>query len=120
MTPAGALTTLVEFTGSSTGLARGAYPVAPLVEDLLIKGSFYGTTSTGGTNGLGTVFTMSAGALVKTSDFNGTNGSDPEAALVQVRVGTSYGTTFYGTAAGGTGTSANGTIYSYDPQLIPQ
>ena len=55
MTPAGVLTTLVEFTGNGAS-NKGAEPYASLVKGG--DGNFYGTTREGGANGLGTVFKM--------------------------------------------------------------
>ncbi|MEO6785188.1 MAG: choice-of-anchor tandem repeat GloVer-containing protein, partial [Chthoniobacteraceae bacterium] len=53
VTPAGALTTLVSFTGT-TGSFLGSSPRAALT--LGADGNFYGTTATGGAGGLGTIF----------------------------------------------------------------
>ena len=47
-------------------------------------GNFYGTTSQGGANGQGSVFKItSAGALTTLYSFAGSDGSSPQAALVQ-------------------------------------
>ncbi len=54
ITPKGALTTLHSFQVSD-----GSYPYAGLVQ--ATNGSFYGTTSSGGTTGVGTIFKLSAG-----------------------------------------------------------
>lgn len=99
MTPAGVLTTLVEFTGSNTGANRGFRPNAGLVQGS--DGNFYG--STGGLNqasGGGTIFKMApAGALTTLVDFTGSNppnqGSVPYGALVLNTDGNFYGTTQY-------------------------
>jgi uncharacterized repeat protein (TIGR03803 family) len=56
VTTNGTLTRLVSFTGTSAP-APGAYPLAPLAQGP--DGNFYGTTSLGGTNGLGTIFRVS-------------------------------------------------------------
>ena len=112
-TPSGGFTTVVDFTGSmnASDKARGANPAAPLIEDVSSLGTFYGTTSAGGVNGMGTVFRIAAGAAAASHDFAGANGSDPEAALVQARDGSFYGTT----ARGGAGPSPSGTIFKFDP-----
>lgn len=55
MTPAGALTTLLSFTGT-TGPNPGSQSYAGLVQGR--DGNFYGTTSAGGSGGGGTVFKM--------------------------------------------------------------
>lgn len=54
MTPGGVLTTLHSFKGLD-----GAEPFAGLVQST--DGNLYGTTNTGGTNSLGTVFSVSLG-----------------------------------------------------------
>jgi uncharacterized repeat protein (TIGR03803 family) len=67
MTPAGSLTTLVEFTG-----LNGSNPEAGLVQG--IDGDFYGTTSYGGSTEDGTVFKMTnAGTLTTLVNFDGAN-----------------------------------------------
>ncbi len=80
-------------------------------------GNFYGTTQLGGTNGKGTVFSITpAGALTTIHSFsptdgNGLNGDGayPVAALVQGGDGN-----FYGTAQLG-GTSGSGTVFQITP-----
>ena len=97
------LTTLVSFTGTS-GIYSGANPYAGLV--LGSDGNFYGTTSLGGTNNLGTIFQLTpGGAFTSLLSFNGTNGATPYAALVLGADGSFYGTTFTG------GVSNWGTIF---------
>ncbi|MGB8168140.1 MAG: choice-of-anchor tandem repeat GloVer-containing protein, partial [Chthoniobacteraceae bacterium] len=102
----GALTTLVEFTGNGAS-NKGSYPYSGLVSDG--AGTFYGTTSYGGANDLGTVFKVSAdtGALTTLAEFsgNGANnkGAYPEAGLVGNGPGSFLGTTFQG-GAGNFGT----------------
>jgi len=98
MTPAGQLTTLVEFTGNGTN-NKGSEPVARLVQ--ATDGNFYGTTIYGGTNDLGTVFRMTpAGVLTTLVNFtdNGAinKGALPDAGLVQGSDGALYGTTEQG------------------------
>ena len=106
MTPAGALTTLVQFTGI-TGAAQGSAPNGSLV--LGSDGNFYGTTSTGGANNLGTAFAMTpSGVLTTLAHFSGTVapalGSSPKGSLVQGLDGAFYGTTAAGGLGGGFGT----------------
>ena len=87
----GALTSLYSFTGGSDG----ANPLAGLVQGS--DGSFYGTTYSGGTNGVGTVFRISTnGALTSLHLFSGDDGANPQAGLVQGSDGSFYGTTLYG------------------------
>jgi uncharacterized repeat protein (TIGR03803 family) len=103
MTPAGALTTLVSFTG-----ANGSYPVANLVQG--IDGNFYGTTTEDNVNDDGTVFKMTpAGVLTTLAYFSSTSGQYPNA-LVQGSDGNFYGTT-EGTGSGG----KDGTVFKITP-----
>ena len=53
-TTAGAITTVYPFTTSSSNSNAGRLPVAPLAQAQ--DGSFYGTTSSGGASGFGTVY----------------------------------------------------------------
>jgi uncharacterized repeat protein (TIGR03803 family) len=97
ISPNGALTTLHLFGSvqDTNGVPLdGANPSAALVQDS--DGSFYGTTSSGGTNGgYGSVFKISTnGALTTLYSFTGTaDGANPSAALVQGSDGSFYGTT---------------------------
>ncbi len=98
ITPAGSLTTLVHFTGTS-GARLGSAPQGALIQGT--DGDFYGTTSAGGANNLGTVFKMTpAGALTTLVEFTGTGGtrpgSAPQGALVLGSDGALYGTTSNG------------------------
>lgn len=97
MTPAGARTTLVTFTG-----ANGGFCVSGLIQGA--DGNFYGTTAGGGAGGGGTIFKMSpTGVLTTLVAFDSSNGSRPQAALVRGRDGSLYGTTEYsGPGRGGT------------------
>jgi len=100
ITTAGAMTTLVSFDNASLG----GYPQGSLV--LAKDGNFYGTTSSGGTSGDGTIFQMtSSGTLTTLVNFSGTNGSAPVAGLIQASDDALYGTTSSG------GTSGDGTLF---------
>ncbi len=69
-------------------------------------GDFYGTTYSGGTNGLGTVFRMTTnGTMTPLVSFGNTNGANPYAGLVMGSDGNFYGTTYGG------GTSNFGTVF---------
>jgi uncharacterized repeat protein (TIGR03803 family) len=108
MTPAGAVTSLYEFTGG----ADGAYPFANLIQAK--DGNFYGTTTEGGANDYGTVFRLTTnGVLTTLISFNYTNGGYPEAGVIQGADGNFYGTTFEG-GQNGLGTvfqvTSNGTL----------
>ena len=107
MTPAGVVTVLYGFTG---GPADGANPAAALI--LATDGNFYGTTRSGGSAGLGTVFRMSPdGTVTVVHAFTGgaTDGANPAAALIQAADGD-----FYGTTASG-GASERGTVFRMTP-----
>jgi len=56
ITPAGALTTIYNFC-SKANCADGSQPEGGLLQDT--NGTFYGTTYSGGTNGLGTIYSLS-------------------------------------------------------------
>jgi uncharacterized repeat protein (TIGR03803 family) len=88
------LPTLHSFYG-----ADGSSPEAGLV--LASDGNLYGTTSSGGTYGYGTIFKIStSGIFTSLYSFEGTDGSSPEAGLVQASDGNLYGTTGSGGANG--------------------
>ena len=93
---------------------------APLVQGL--DGNFYGTTELGGASnacnhGCGTVFKITPeGNPTTLHMFNGTDGTNPTAGLVQATDGNLYGTTYYGgansSACGGYGC---GTVFKITP-----
>ncbi len=97
----GNLTNLWSFTGGSDG----ANPYAILVQGS--DGNFYGTTSSGGASGNGTVFRISpSGSLTNLWEFTGgSDGASPYAGLVQ-----GSDSNLYGTTSGG-GASGNGTVF---------
>ena len=87
MTPAGTLTTLHSFQGL---FSDGSTPFASLVQGT--DGNFYGTTATGGSIGIGTVFKITpSGTLTILHSFNGADGDAPESELVQASDGNFYG-----------------------------
>jgi uncharacterized repeat protein (TIGR03803 family) len=95
VTPEGSLTTLYNFCAQH-GCADGAYPEGALA--LGTDGNFYGTTLHGGNNvceyQCGTVFRITAeGKLTTLHRFNGNDGSNPVAGLLQAADGNFYGTT---------------------------
>ncbi len=107
MTPAGVLTTLVNFNGTN-----GSNPPAGLVQGS--EGNFYGTTYSGGTSDYGTAFQMTpAGDLTTLVNFNSINGRNPLAGLVQGKDGNFYGTTYQGGSSGGY--DGYGTVYKMTP-----
>jgi uncharacterized repeat protein (TIGR03803 family) len=93
LTTDGALTSLVSFNGTN-----GASPRAGLIQAR--DGNFYGTTKSGGDYpNYGTIFQMAPDGKLRTLvSFNGTNGANPQAALLEASDGSFYGTTAYGGA----------------------
>ena len=114
-----ALTCLYSFTGGNDG----ADPEAALVQGG--NGTLYGTTSSGGSSGNGTVFSINTNATSFTTLFSfsagstnasgvltNSDGANPQAGLV-LSGNTLYGTTTYG------GTNGMGTVFelTIEPQL---
>jgi uncharacterized protein (TIGR03437 family) len=122
ITPAGTLATLYSLC-SQGGCADGAYPTAGLVQ---ANGDFYGTTAggAGDVSNEGTVFTVTPSGTLTTLysfNFNGTDGAEPDAGLIQATDGDFYGTTRLGGLGNGTifKITASGTLttlYSFCPQ----
>jgi uncharacterized repeat protein (TIGR03803 family) len=89
---------------NSFSSATGAQPFGQLLRST--KGLFYGTTASGGDNGLGAIYSATTGgALNLVASFDGTNGAQPLAGLIQGPDGN-----FYGTASAG-GAFGKGTIF---------
>lgn len=87
MTPFGRVTTLHQFRGQD-----GAQPNSPLL--LASDGKLYGTTQSQGTNGFGTLFSLSLGRspiFTLLASFNGYNGAYPQGGLVEATNGNLYG-----------------------------
>lgn len=102
ITTNGALTTLYSFTGGSDGSS----PVAALIQ--ASDGNLYGTTAYGGGayGDDGTVFQITTnGTLTTLGWFNGANGANPQAPLVE-----GMDDNLYGVAQNG-GPSDNGVIF---------
>jgi uncharacterized repeat protein (TIGR03803 family) len=89
----------------------GAFPWATLVQGN--DGNFYGTTQNGGNTacdlGCGTIFKITPNGKLTTFKFNGTNGSQPYAGLVQAANGDFYGVTTSG------GADNLGTVFKFTP-----
>jgi uncharacterized repeat protein (TIGR03803 family) len=116
ITPSGNLTTLYNFC-SQTNCTDGAEPGEGLVQ--ATNGNLYGTTGSGGLADAlgGTVFSITpSGTLTTLHSFDGTDGYNPHAGLVQASNGNFYGTT----ADGGTGAACTrdflcGTVFKITP-----
>lgn len=106
----GAITTVVDFTGGTTGNGRGGTPIAPLVSDG--SGNLWGTTNRSGANGGGTVFEVNASTGAITTVFDLDSGALPRGSLLATTAGL-YGTTY------GAGTGGAGSIFlvGSDPQF---
>lgn len=90
------LTTLYSFNGQADGGAS----YAGVISDN--KGNLYGTASTAGAYGMGTVFKLSKKGLTVLHSFgSGNDGGIPYGGLVRDSAGNLYGTTLGGGAAAG-------------------
>src|SRR5258706_2209558 len=104
ITSAGTLTTLHVFDDGTEGRAI----TAGLVQTS--DGNFYGSTTLGGPNGYGAVYTTTpTGTVTVLHSFNATDGATPNA-LVLSTDGNLYGTTISG------GTNIDGTVFEVTPQ----
>ena len=98
ITSTGTLTVLYSFCAQAK-CADGSNPRAALLQGT--NSNLYGTTSTGGTSNVGTVFKFtSAGKLTTLHSFSGADGANPYAGLIQASNGKFYGTTYAGGAYG--------------------
>ncbi len=88
---------------------NGQFPAAGLVLDS--SGDLFGTTSSGGANGYGTVFEIANGttSITTLASFDGTDGDYPAAGLIRESSGNLYGTTEGG------GANGDGTIFELTP-----
>ena len=115
VTPAGVFTLLYGFTALDTSLHNtdGASPQAALVSGG--DGFFYGTAASGGPNGFGAIFRITASGVFNAvySPSQSSDGFAPQAALTPGGDGYFYGSTSYG----GTG---HGTIFRVTPAGVYQ
>jgi len=103
VTRSGTETVLYNFTGGTDG----GQPYALLVLDA--AGNLYGTTSSGGAHGNGTVFQVSpSGAETVLYSFTYADGSYPSGGLIRDTAGNLYGSTAVG------GSSGKGTVFKVD------
>ncbi len=124
ITPSGTLTTLYSFC-AQTNCADGLNPASVLVQ--ASNGNIYGTTSSAGANGHGTIFAFNTKGTFKFTTLysfcslsncaDGANGGDPsQPALIQGSDGNLYGTTPYGgNTTSGVNTNGWGTIFQITP-----
>ncbi len=98
--------TLASFDGTN-----GEDPQADMVMDG--QGNLYGTTNSGGSNGVGTVFEITQGSNTITDlfSFDYANGADPIGGVVLDTQGNLYGTTLSGVAY-----DYFGTVFELSPQ----
>jgi uncharacterized repeat protein (TIGR03803 family)/autotransporter-associated beta strand protein len=96
----GTFTTVASFDGTN-----GKLPYAGVIKDA--SGNLFGTTEQGGASGDGTVFEIAAGSgtITTLATFNGTNGKDPYAGVIEDASGNLFGTTELG------GASNDGTVF---------
>ncbi len=106
ITPDGVETTLYSFDPSDSG---GFSPVAGLAQGA--DGSLYGTTESGGANGLGTIFKITTnGVVTPVYSFDGGDGAFPVEPMILARDGNFYGTTSDG------GIGGDGEVFRLTPK----
>ena len=101
----GSYTKILDFNAST-----GVRPQGCLVQNS--DGKLYGTTSEGGNNFGGTIFSIDPLTHVFSKLYDFTNMNDGSGSLIQTGVGMLYGTTRTG------GSSGNGTMFSFDPSSL--
>ena len=93
------------------GLLDGALPRGGVIQTA--TGSIFGTTSSGGDGGFGTLFQITPdGNLTTTSSFTGTAGATPSSQLLEASDGNFYGTTSEG------GRFGLGTVFQLTPDGV--
>ena len=113
MTPTGSITTLYSFTkpDNSGNSADGYGPLGALRSGP--NGHLFGTTSSGGESGMGTIFDLAPnGTLTTLYSFNGGDGANPQAALLL-----SYDGNLYGTATS-QGPRGAGVVFEASPKPL--
>jgi len=109
ISPTGTLTTLYEFC-AQTNCADGSFPYGLV---LATDGNLYGTTGGGGIHGDGTLFRITLSGTLRTLSFDGNDGEEPIANLMQATNGNFYGTTYSG------GAYNQGTVFQLSIGLAP-
>jgi uncharacterized repeat protein (TIGR03803 family) len=105
------------FCNNNPSCTSGIFPAYGML--LADNGELYGTTASGGTEQVGTVYTFSQHAGVTTiynfcalqQGFDCVNGFEPTGGLMQGADGNFYGTTIYGGAA----STPSGTLFKLTP-----
>lgn len=93
--------------GTLDSSTTGGIPNGALTQGA--DGAYYGTTSSGGPGGYGTIFRIAQGGpLTAVASFSGPNGAQPLATLMLGFDGALYGATYFG------GTNDGGTIFKFD------
>jgi uncharacterized repeat protein (TIGR03803 family) len=106
--PAGpAFTLIASLTGTAMS-PRGAMPSAGLIEE---GGSLWGTTRTGGSGNVGTIFRIDPATedFATVHEFAGADGATPRGRLLASASGNLWGTTSLG------GSANAGTVFEFDP-----
>jgi len=111
ITPSGTLTMLYSFCAKSN-CTDGSSPQAGLLQ--ATDGYLYGTTGEGGASDGGAIFKITPNGTLTTlysfcSQSECTDGTFPDAAVVQATDGNFYGTTYFG------GANDDGTVYKITP-----
>lgn len=124
--PGGAFTLLHTFSSPNNGEnSDGAQPLSNLVQG--DDGCFYGTASSGGANGFGTIFKMTPDGEVttlysfgSTTNFYGhpLDGLNPNA-LVRGADGNFYGTTYNGGTNNNVANNGDGTVFRLSVPMPP-
>ncbi|TKK67474.1 T9SS type A sorting domain-containing protein [Ilyomonas limi] len=93
-------------------IASGGNPYDGLMQ--AADGKLYGTTSDGGSNNSGVIFSFNpvTAAYVKLKDLDDANGSSPQSNLVQTTDGKLYSMTTNG------GSGGSGVIFAFDPSQL--
>lgn len=108
LTPSAQYTALYSFTG---GASDGGSPAAGLIEGP--DGALYGTTTLGGSSGLGTIFRFTSAGLSTLHSFDpNADGNSPYAALSIANDGNLYGILAQGPYDPNTDNYSGGSIFS--------